>query len=413
MASWRDKLRPASFRGVPFEVEGDKVPVGRRVVTHEYPGKNVPYVEDMGRVTREYKITAFVIGADYMDKRDKLLTAVETEGEGELVHPWLGTLKVKAGVGEMSHSWAEGGMARFDLSFTESGELVNPTTKVNTGKVASSAGAALAEGGLTRFEKAMATVNAAQVTVSQISKGVAGAYGALQQYAAPITAAIGSVQNFASLILNGPAELTGIIRGVLATATGAFSGFGGFDTGLSSLFGKASTVASLGDLAPPQGEAAAAVHDAVVKLTQDLLIADTVKEVGEMPMATAPAPLPSVPTVDVQVQQPIERPEIPVADDVLEVRDQITEAIWDQAQAAPQRHYQLLTDARIQVARHLAAVARPAVRLTTVTPGEPVPALVLAYARYGDATRADEIVVRNRASHPGFLPAAPLQVAMK
>jgi prophage DNA circulation protein len=413
MASWRDKLRPASFRGVPFEVDGDKVPIGRRVVTHEYPGKNVPYVEDMGRVTREYKITAFVIGADYMDKRDKLLTAVETEGEAELVHPWLGTLKVKAGVGEMSHSWAEGGMVRFDLTFTESGELLNPIAKVNTGKAASLAGAALAEGGLTRFEQAMGVVNTAQVTVSQLSKTASGVFGALQQYAAPITAAIGTAQNLANLVLNAPGELTGIIRGVLASGTGAFHLFDGYGSGLSSLFGKTAAVSSVAAIMPPQGEAAAAAHDATVKLVQDLLIADTVKEVGEMPVATAPAPLPSVPTVDVQVLQPIERPEIPVADDVLEVRDEVTEAIWGQAQTAPQWHYQLLTDARIQVARHLAAVARPAVRLVTVTPGQSTPALVLAYGRYGDATRADEVVTRNRASHPGFLPAAPLQVAMK
>lgn len=413
MASWRDKLRPASFRGVPFEVNGDKVPIGRRVVTHEYPGKNVPYVEDMGRVTREYKITGFVIGADYMDKRDKLLTAVETEGEGELVHPWLGTLKVKAGVGEMSHSWDEGGMARFDLTFTESSELLNPTAKVNTGKAASAAGTALAAGGLTRFEQAMNAVNTAQVSVAQLSKVASGAFDALQQYAAPLASAIGTAQNLASLVLNAPGELTGMIRGVLASLPGAFHAFDGFGSGLGSLFGKSSTVASLAAIVPPQGEAAAAVHDATVKLTQDLLIADTVKEVGEMPVAAPPMPVPSAPTVDVQVLQPIERPEIPVADDVLEVREEITETMWDQAQAAPQWHYQLLTDARIQVSRHLAAVARPAVRLTTVTPGQPVPALVLAYARFGDATRADEIAVRNRASHPGFLPAAPLQVAMK
>ncbi|MGO4326659.1 DNA circularization protein [Cupriavidus sp. 2TAF22] len=413
MASWRDKLRPASFRGVPFQVDGDKVPVGRRTVTHEYPGKNVPYVEDMGRATRAYKVTAFVIGADYMDKRDALLKALEQEGPGELVHPWLGTMQVAAGEGEMSHAYAEGGMARFDLTFTESSELLNPTAKVNTGKAASAAGAALAEGGLTRFEQAMAAVNTAQVNVAQLSKAAAGTFGALQQYAAPLAAAIGTAQNLASLVLNAPGELTGTIRGVMANLPGAFHAFDGFGSGLGSLFGKASAVSSLAAIVPPQGEAAAAVHDATVKLTQDLLIADTVKEVGEMPVATAPAPLPTAPSVDVQVQQPIERPEIPVADDVLDVREEVTEAIWGQAQAAPQWHYQLLTDARIQVSRHLAAVARPAVRLTTVTPGQPVPALVLAYARFGDATRADEIVVRNRASHPGFLPPAPLQVAMK
>lgn len=413
MASWRDKMRPASFRGVPFEVDGDKVPIGRRMVTHEYPGKNVPYPEDMGRVTREYKVTAFVIGADYMDKRDALLTALETEGEGELIHPWLGTLKVKVAPGEMSHSWRDGGMVQFDLTFIESSELSKPVAKANTGKAAASAGAAVAEGGLTRFEQAMAAVNTAQVTVAQLSKSASGVFDVLREYAAPITTAIGTVQNLASLVLNAPADLTATIRGVLASAGGAFHVFDGYGSSLASLFGKSSSVSTLGAIAPPQGEQAAAAHAALVTLAQDLLIADTVKEIGEVPIAAAPDPLPSIPTVDVQVLQPIERPDTPIADDVLEVRDEVDEAIWQQAQTAPQWHYQLLTDARIQAGRHLATVARPAVRLTTVTPGQSVPALVLAYARYGDATRAEEIVTRNRASHPGFLPAAPLQVAVK
>ncbi|MGC5885736.1 DNA circularization protein [Ralstonia pseudosolanacearum] len=413
MASWRDQLRPASFRGVPFQVDVTKRPIGRRVVTHEYPGKNLPYVEDMGRVTREHKITGFVIGDDYMSKRDALLTAVETEGMGELVHPWLGTLKVTGGVGEETHSYAEGGMVRFDLTFIESGELTNPAPTVNTAKAAQAAGAKLAEGGLTRFERAMAAVNTAQVTVSQLSKTASGVFDAMKQYASPITSAIGTWQNLANLILTAPGELTSLLRGVLAGSGGAFHLFDGYGGSLASLFGKADAASSVGQLPPPQGEAAGAVHGAVVQLARDLLIADAIKEVGEMPIAPPPAPLPSVPAVDVQVLQPITRPDAPIADDVLDVRDQIVEVIWQQAQVAPLGHYQLLTDARIQASRHLAAVARPAVRLATVELGQSVPALVLAYARYGDATRADEVVTRNRIQHPGFLPVTPLQVAMK
>jgi prophage DNA circulation protein len=33
-----------------------------------------------------------------------------------------------------------------------------------------------------------------------------------------------------------------------------------------------------------------------------------------------------------------------------------------------------------------------------------LPALVVAHRVYGDATRADEIVSRNRVRHPGFVP---------
>lgn len=411
--SWRDKMRPGSFRGVPFVTDGSKAPVGRRSVTHEYPGRNIPYVEDMGRVTREHKVTAFVIGADCLDKADALLKALETEGEGELVHPWLGTRKVKAGVGEMSHAYAEGGMVRFELTFTETDEVTFPAAKANTGKLASASGKALAEGGLSRFESAMATINSAQISVSQMMKGATGMFGVLSQYAGPIAAAIGTAQGLASMLVNAPFALTGMIRGVLASVGGAFHMFDGFGSALSSLFGKTTAVSQLAALPAPQGEQAGALHVAAVRLIQDMMLADTVTEIGEVPVTPVPSPPASVPPIEAQVLQPVERPEIPVANDILQVRDTVTEAIWQQGLTAPLGYYQLLADARIQTGRHLVAVARAGVRLATVTPAQSLPALVLAYARYGDATRAGEIVTRNRVPHPGFLPAAPLQVAAK
>lgn len=47
--SWTDRLQPASFRGVAFKVDGDDLQIGRRTVVHEYPGRDTPSVEDMGR----------------------------------------------------------------------------------------------------------------------------------------------------------------------------------------------------------------------------------------------------------------------------------------------------------------------------------------------------------------------------
>lgn len=58
----------------------------------------------------------------------------------------------------------------------------------------------------------------------------------------------------------------------------------------------------------------------------------------------------------------------------------------------------------------MAKVAREGVGLVTLTPPEAVSALVLAYRRYGDAARGDEIVMRNRVAHPGFLPTVPLKI---
>ncbi|QEL49867.1 DNA circularization N-terminal domain-containing protein [Enterobacter sp. LU1] len=90
MGSWLFKLQPASFRGVPFKVSGDEGTFGRRATTHEYPLRDVPFTQDMGRKARRYSVSAYLVGNDYMSQRDRLLTALEQGGSATLIHPYYG-----------------------------------------------------------------------------------------------------------------------------------------------------------------------------------------------------------------------------------------------------------------------------------------------------------------------------------
>ncbi len=92
--AWKDRLVEASFRGVPFKVEDEGAPVGRRVETHEYPNRDKPYTEDLGKITFRPSITAYVVGDDCFDQRDRLIDALNKPGPGTLVHPTYGELKV-------------------------------------------------------------------------------------------------------------------------------------------------------------------------------------------------------------------------------------------------------------------------------------------------------------------------------
>jgi prophage DNA circulation protein len=137
--AWRDELQPASFRNVPFKVASTNGQLGRRTVIHEYPTSDLPYAEDLGRKAREFSIEAFVIGPDYMTLRDDLIYALELPGAGELVHPFRGRQQVVLTSASVSESTDEGGMAKFSLSFTESGEPLNPARKVDTAQVVETA----------------------------------------------------------------------------------------------------------------------------------------------------------------------------------------------------------------------------------------------------------------------------------
>ncbi|WAT03243.1 DNA circularization N-terminal domain-containing protein (plasmid) [Rouxiella badensis] len=128
--SWQDNLHKASFRGVPFAVEGGDGEFGRRQAVHEYPYRDSVWVEDMGRATRRITLTGYILqssllytASDVMTQRNSLVAAAESSGAGTLIHPTLGELTVSIPPGglKISESKDEARMFRFTLTAIESG----------------------------------------------------------------------------------------------------------------------------------------------------------------------------------------------------------------------------------------------------------------------------------------------------
>ncbi|MDR2309289.1 MAG: DNA circularization N-terminal domain-containing protein [Paucimonas sp.] len=447
MTTWRDQLHPASFRGVPFHVDSDSMPAGRRTQTHEYPQRDKPLVEDLGRVTREIKLAAFVIGEDCYEQRDNLLNALDKPGAGELVHPWYGRLMVTATACNVSHERREGGMVRFDLTFVEDGEKGFPAGVPNTSRQLEDSSESLLESAIARFKAAMAVVNRSRLAMVALQNGVAGVQMAIASEFRQLTGLVSSVEALADMLANAPGNFAAMIRGqfssvggssrstgyrwgpssgsssasleadpefartvaALPEATPEFSSFA--DTG-RAITGQVEQARQLEKASPPAGGTdTAAVVSATRDLVRDALIVSAAREAAALPVVQAPEPLTGFATLEQQVVAPIQRPEVPVTADVVVLRDAISDALWDAALSSPVEHVELLEVVRKQVRAHMTEVARAGVRLTEVTTLESLPAVVLAYQRYGDATRAAEIVTRNKAQHPGFLPVGVLTIA--
>jgi len=154
MSSWRDRLvwvesdnqqrKKASFRGVPFFIRDSDRSIGRRNVVHQYPFKDVPYVEDLGQDADEFIVNGYVVqnednGQDYIDERDALIKALREPGPGTLIHPYYGGLWVSlSGKARVEESFIQGGIARFTMAFilvTEAGQAkakVIPFPKTET-----------------------------------------------------------------------------------------------------------------------------------------------------------------------------------------------------------------------------------------------------------------------------------------
>jgi prophage DNA circulation protein len=122
---WRRMLVPAFFRMAPFHVDANSRTSGRRVVLHEFPKRDTPYAEDMGRSARRFPVTGYVIGPDYQIWRELLVLALEAEGPGLLVLPTLlqrDTILVQPREYTVRETRQAGGMAEFEMQFVEAGE---------------------------------------------------------------------------------------------------------------------------------------------------------------------------------------------------------------------------------------------------------------------------------------------------
>ena len=429
MANWRDQLLPASFRGVSFQVEGSTVPVGQKVQLHEYPKRDEAYAEQMGKRARVHKLTAFVIGADCFEQRDKLLKALETEGEGTLVHPQLGQLSVIAGECEMTHDRREGGMVRFELTFFPGQAQSNPTARANTSQQAAKASLGYWDSALSRYQSAMAKVDAARINAIGLQNKLTGVFGVISRQFSPLLGAYSSVGSLAQGLTNAPGGISSLFSSYFAdlglsasrggssvsrSATSAeAASFSTYSQGVATVSRQAEDASAIDTLPPSNGADTSAAAQALANLVQDAVLVQATATAAEIPVATPPLDAPSTASVDQQAIDPVSRPDVPVANEVVDLRDSLDEVFWTAALKADPDHYLTLNAARQQVVRHLTQVAASGQRLVDVTPPEPTPALVLAYRRFGDATREGEIVQRNKIRHPGFVPAEPLKIAQE
>ena len=130
--SWRLNLQDASFRGIPFKVSSSDLGTGRRNVVHQYPNRNTPFIEDLGQDTDEFTITGYVIqnienSFNYFLERDALIEACRQAGSGTLVHPFLGNQQVSlVGKARIRETFDNGGIATFSMTFvrTESSSFI-------------------------------------------------------------------------------------------------------------------------------------------------------------------------------------------------------------------------------------------------------------------------------------------------
>lgn len=400
------QLRRASFRGVPFEVTSSNLSIGRRTQTFEYPQRDDPFTEDMGRSKRTIRITAFVVGYDYIARMKRLIAACEKPGSGRLIHPWLGSMEVtptdlSAPVFESNR------VASVSLTFVESGKLQYPNALLDVGAKCLSAAQMLVNAefdefvrtfdlsGAQDFVKEAVGLDLQGILNSETVQSVCDAFDLADELATLSHDVITLAEGGADALFNRVLDTYGL-QGFASTVHAW--------TDVSHRF-RSLTQSSELNSAKPQAVASRTTSERIEKanaagqaMIRGLSVANMVVAASEIGTSNdrldASTPVQTAPY-----------------DDLIAVRNEILEAIDEESlKISSDPIYEALCESRSAVYEAITQRAENQARLVSFKPSSVQPALVLAYDYYGDASREAEIVGRNKIRHSGFVPAVELKL---
>lgn len=441
--TWRESMQPASLNGIPFFVDSAGGKFGRRVVLHEYPGRDKPYPEDMGRKARMLNIQAFVIGDDYMSGRDSLIAEAEKAGAKRLVHPWLGRLDVTLLEFDLEESTREGGMAVLTFSLVEAGADLLPAA-VASAPVATITQANVAHqsvmdsfGGLVDFSPSSYLQGHMQSLVGAIDSGLTGMIGGLPMPGGLLDSALSSGEalllgsNPLSAVMGQLSSPAGLVSSLVSVGSGST---GLLSRAIRSGYSRLLRSGALNDLGTTSNFYGGSPVSAPSRTIATQSAATPVPVYSSRPMTALrlvkslePAVIwPATPSGTAGKQQAaanqaatvaaldqisaIEQARLsaalayPTKNDAYAVRDYIANRLATLAKTADYDVYTQLQKLRAAVHKDLTARGNANASLTTISYNATLSALVISYRHFGSATRETEILARNPGiEHPAMI----------
>jgi prophage DNA circulation protein len=454
--SWRDNLRDASFRGVPFKVLNSDVGVGRRNIIHQYPGRDIPSAEDLGEDAAEYAINGYIIqntgnDFDYFAERDALITALRKKGPDILVHPWLGEKRVVLqGKARITESFEEGGVARFEMTFVQAGENITPETTLDpkqamddsaedatnqikdefgtyyvvSGYAIDTAVSDLTKG-ISMMKRSMTSVKGA--VTSTITGAISTINTALTNIGSTVYSAC-SIGTFLETALEGFLQVIGIPNPITNAVTGICSGVERGDVTVldgenvpqslgASLIDSFVALNRFGEDIGTSGLSSYGGALDSITITTENTARESLNRIYTV-NALRNLALVNATRIAARISYESYEDAITVMETIVDAIDDQLEELGDQAASTEYSAYGLsfdnsesfnaLEDLRSVFIKIMTQIGANLARVIDYkVPPEIYTTLEVAYNEYNDVTRESEIYERNKlaAPHPGFLPA--------
>lgn len=410
-------LRKASYEGIQFDVDSATLSFGRRTVTHEFPQRDTSYVEDLGKATRQFSIQGFIVGDDFIDRSKRLIDKIESQvgtdrraNHGKLVHPWLGSLEVTP-IDNPSITYDRAKrICTFTLTFLEAGNESTKKTTSWANKLLSKADALYAKifGDWTP-DKIAGIVDDVTSQINSCAAVLSSCQFAQMFNLGNDILEMG--HDIATSLYNKKEQARSSLLGALGLSQYAQSTT---DWKLASI--KCTDAITLPVLKPVNVASSTGTSK---KLSDKERINEAVDEIKKnfrlVLIANAMGAI-SMIGEDNDVDTDSNSKKTLSDEQILKIRNNLLDAI--DAEMLIQgtddnQDYLDLVDSYVAVYKYLTEMLNGDSGIETVTLKQSESSFVLAYDKYGDSTRADEIAERNDVINPLFMPTGDFTVSRK
>lgn len=385
--AWPDDLRPASFRGIPFFIDDHDFSTGRHVVTHEYPERDLPYSEDLGRKAETFLVNGHVLGSDYFLIRDSLRAAAAIPGPGELIHPYLGTLQVNCTSFNIKEDTKEGRIAKISFSFVETGSNQFPSETIDRQAIIDANAEQLIANAKTSFLDKFSVLRQPGFVVQDARDRVADAAAKLEEATGPIRETQNELAELSFSLRNLVAESNDLVTNPASLADVLESAFDdlvaiAIDAG-GALVALKATYPFLADLID--------IPVSTTTREQQKLNRDSFKDYFETIAITKAAQ---------QLPQQLFRS----IDEAIVERDLLIEEILNkQLETDNDDLYQSFQDLAVNLAEAVPDENDTLPSVVNYDLAATINSVVLTYDLYESLDNEQDIIDRNNISHPGFI----------
>lgn len=414
-----------SIKEHKFWVQSIDDGVGRRIALRQFMGRDEPGTADLGRVAREHRLEVFLamdvsttevpgvtvtsVATDVLERKQNLIDELETAGVKILTHPTWGELPVRvSGAQRISEQMSTLGRVSVSFTFIEAGDPIpyiffteQIDNYVADARLAIDADAdrmslldqiqEFIEAGIAKIEAANSALRQARGRVAArmaVVDNLASAINDLDDNLAALAATPGQIANqFRNLV----EQIMQLISNNIPTERGK-------PRPTQVAVDTCRDLVAFGEDDPTEP-----VPEDHEQTPQRAAHIETKALINNMVRSSA-----IVETSLVLTQLDFES-----ADEAASIRDTMTELgdTVSESETIGRDLFVALEDVRATLSAHLTATAQNLPKVTTYTPPETMPALVIAWELYGDITRADEIIDRNNVQRPNFVPGGvPLEV---